>query len=56
MREMDHEIRLPTLLFFQNGNGWKGSSGLLRFYIRPREEGDDYETVLRICKEMMTCR
>ena len=23
---------------------------------RPREEGDDYETVLRICKEMMTCR
>ena len=40
MRELDHEIRLPTLLFFQNGNGWKGSSGLLRFYIRPREEGE----------------
>ncbi len=35
---MDHEIRLPTLLFFQNGNGWKGSSGLLCFSVLPAQE------------------
>lgn len=32
------EIQLPTLMFFQNGNGWKGSCGLLRFWIEPAQE------------------
>lgn len=41
---MEWKIELPTLMFFQNGNGWKGSSGLLRFHIEPareREEGKE---------------
>ncbi len=32
-------IKLPTLGYFKNGNGWLGSSGLLRFQIeKPRDE------------------
>ena len=28
-------IKLPSLGYFKNGNGWLGSSGLLRFQIEP---------------------
>lgn len=31
-------IELPTLSHFQNGNGWLGSAGLLRFQIEKPEE------------------
>jgi hypothetical protein len=38
---MEHKITLPTLMFFENGNGYKGSSGLLRFHIYPAEEREE---------------
>lgn len=41
MIKMEFQIQLPTLLFFQNGNGWKGSSGLLRFHVEPAEEREE---------------
>ena len=28
-------IKLPTLGYFKNGNGWLGSSGIMRFQIEP---------------------
>lgn len=28
-------IELPTLLFWENGNSWYGSSGSTRFFVRP---------------------
>ncbi len=32
-------VRLPTLGYFKNGNGWLGSAGLLRFQIeKPADE------------------
>ncbi len=32
-------IKLPTLGYFKNGNGWLGSSGLLRFQIeKPQDQ------------------
>ena len=32
-------IKLPTLGYFKNGNGWLGSAGALRFQIeKPQEE------------------
>ena len=34
-------IKLPTLGYFKNGNGWLGSAGLLRFQIeKPDDEGN----------------
>ena len=47
---MDHTITFPTLMFFQNGNGWKGSSGLLRFRIEPfiKHNEDDEEKFLPV--------
>ena len=34
-------IKLPTLGYFKNGNGWLGSAGLLRFQIeKPDEDGN----------------
>ena len=47
MSEMEHKIEFPTLMFFQNGNGWKGSSGLLRFHIEPAVEREE-EKVLPV--------
>lgn len=33
-------IKLPTLGYFKNGNGWLGSAGALRFQIeKPGEDG-----------------
>lgn len=33
-------ISLPTLSHFQNGNGWLGSAGVLRFQIEKPIEGE----------------
>ena len=36
-----HDILIPTMLFWENGNTWYGSKGQARFFIRPvpaREE------------------
>lgn len=37
---MGTPISLPTLSHFQNGNGWLGSSGLMRFQIEKPAEGE----------------
>lgn len=42
---MAWKIELPTLMFFRNGNGWKGSSGLLRFHIEPAEEREEQKVL-----------
>lgn len=39
-------IKLPTLGYFKNGNGWLGSAGLLRFQLEnstPKRESDRAE-------------
>ena len=30
-----HDILIPTMLFWENGNTWYGSKGQARFFIRP---------------------
>ena len=39
---MEQEIFIPVLHSFENGNTFSGSSGALRFYLRPQrpEEGE----------------
>lgn len=37
---MGKPISLPTLSHFQNGNGWLGSAGVLRFQIEKPAEGE----------------
>lgn len=37
---MGTPISLPSLSHFQNGNGWLGSAGLLRFQIEKPAEGE----------------
>ena len=36
-----HDIFLPTLLFWENGNTWYGSKGEARFFVRPVKDGED---------------
>ncbi len=43
MKDERPEIQLPTLMFFQNGNGWKGSSGLLCFQVEPAQGEEEKE-------------
>ncbi len=38
---MEEKIRLPNLMFFQNGNSWKGSAGLLRYQVERPRGGED---------------
>ena len=33
-----NEIYVPVLHFFENGNSFTGSSGMLRFFVKPEEE------------------
>ena len=40
------EIRLPTLGYFKNGNGYLGSAGALRFQIEPTQGRDCFPLVL----------
>lgn len=42
-------IQIPTLLFWENGNSWYGSSGSARFFIKPDapEEGQEKQLIVR---------
>ena len=35
-----NDILIPTMLFWENGNTWYGSKGLLRFFIKPVKQED----------------
>ena len=35
-----NDILIPTMLFWENGNSWYGSKGLLRFFIKPVKQED----------------
>lgn len=39
-------IKLPTLGYFKNGNGWLGSAGLMRFQIEKPDENGQVTVVL----------
>ena len=40
-----NEILIPTMLFWENGNSWYGSKGLLRFFIKPVKQEDGSVTL-----------
>lgn len=39
-------IKLPTLGYFKNGNGWLGSAGLMRYQIEKPDENGQVTVVL----------
>ena len=39
-----NDIQIPTMLFWENGNSWYGSSGMARFFIRPVKHEPTEET------------
>ena len=43
-----NNIEIPTLLFWENGNSWYGSSGGCRFFIRPEAPEEGQEKRLKI--------
>lgn len=42
------KIEIPTMLFWENGNSWYGSSGGGRFFIRPEAPEEGQEKRLKI--------
>ena len=40
-----NDILIPTMLFWENGNTWYGSKGLLRFFIKPVKQEDTGTTL-----------
>lgn len=45
---MEH-IEIPTLLFWENGNSWYGSSGAARFFIKPESpEGEEKRLAVQL--------
>lgn len=49
-------IEIPTLLFWENGNSWYGSSGSARFFIRPEtpEGAEEPRLFVRLWKGPLT--
>ena len=42
-------IEIPTLLFWENGNSWYGSSGGTRFFIKPEApEGEEKRLAVQV--------
>lgn len=49
-------IKIPTLLFWENGNSWYGSLGSARFFIKPDspEEGQEKQLTVQFWQGPLT--